>query len=52
MSIGLTRLFAKLLTEGQLHPGAKCPSHVLVAVTGDDRRGERCGPPRSCAAGD
>jgi histidyl-tRNA synthetase len=40
MSIGLTRLFAKLLVEGQLHPGAKCPSHVLVAVTGDDRRGE------------
>jgi histidyl-tRNA synthetase len=31
MSIGLTRIFAKLLKEGDLSLGAKCPTELLVA---------------------
>ncbi|MFF2196166.1 histidine--tRNA ligase [Streptomyces sp. NPDC058157] len=40
MSIGLTRVFAKLLAEGLLETGPKCPSQVLVAVPRDDLRRE------------
>ncbi|MGW3321886.1 histidine--tRNA ligase [Streptomyces virginiae] len=40
MSIGLTRIFAKLLAEGLLETPAKCPSDVLVVVPRDDRRNE------------
>lgn len=32
ISIGLTRIFAKLLAEGRLPIGPKCPTQVLVAV--------------------
>ncbi|RPF41507.1 histidyl-tRNA synthetase [Streptomyces sp. Ag109_G2-6] len=39
MSIGLTRIFAKLLAEGLLDSGPKCPSQVLVAVPRDELRG-------------
>ncbi|MFJ8209863.1 histidine--tRNA ligase [Streptomyces sp. NPDC096033] len=38
MSIGLTRIFAKLLTEGLLEIGPKCPSQVLVVIPADERR--------------
>jgi histidyl-tRNA synthetase len=38
MSIGLTRIFAKLLAEGLLPAGPSCPTDVLVVVPGDDRR--------------
>ncbi len=38
MSIGLTRIFAKLLTEGLLETGPKCPSQVLVVIPADERR--------------
>jgi histidyl-tRNA synthetase len=38
LSIGLTRIFAKLVTEGLLHAGASCPSDVLVVVPNDERR--------------
>ncbi|MEO5375295.1 MAG: histidine--tRNA ligase [Alphaproteobacteria bacterium] len=31
MSIGLTRIFAKLLKEGLIPPGPKCPTEVMVA---------------------
>lgn len=40
MSIGLTRIFAKLLAEGLLETGAKCPTDVLVVVPRADRRKE------------
>ncbi|MFB7258183.1 histidine--tRNA ligase [Streptomyces nojiriensis] len=40
MSIGLTRIFAKLLAEGLLETGPKCPSDVLVVIPRDDRRNE------------
>lgn len=40
MSIGLTRIFAKLLAEGLLETTAKCPSDVLVVVPRDERRNE------------
>ncbi|MFJ9762441.1 histidine--tRNA ligase [Streptomyces erythrochromogenes] len=40
MSIGLTRIFAKLLAEGLLETGPKCPSHVLVVIPRDERRPE------------
>ncbi|TDV48682.1 histidine--tRNA ligase [Actinophytocola oryzae] len=36
VSIGLTRIFAKLLTEGRLPVGPKCPTQVLVVVPGQD----------------
>ncbi|MET7301886.1 hypothetical protein [Embleya sp. NPDC005575] len=32
ISIGLTRIFAKLVAEGRLPIGPKCPTQVLVAV--------------------
>ncbi|MGH7882773.1 MAG: histidine--tRNA ligase [Candidatus Dormibacteraceae bacterium] len=32
MSIGLTRLFAKVIAEGIIHTGASCPSEVLVVI--------------------
>jgi histidyl-tRNA synthetase len=32
ISIGLTRIFAKLVAEGRLSIGPKCPTQVLVAV--------------------
>ncbi|MCF3179422.1 histidine--tRNA ligase [Streptomyces polychromogenes] len=38
MSIGLTRIFAKLLTEGLLETGPKCPSQVLVVIPAGERR--------------
>jgi len=38
MSIGLTRIFAKLVAEGLLETGPKCPTDVLVVVPSDERR--------------
>ncbi|MGI9001662.1 MAG: ATP phosphoribosyltransferase regulatory subunit [Pseudonocardia sp.] len=38
LSIGLTRIFAKLLKEGLLPVGPSCPSDVLVVVPSDERR--------------
>jgi histidyl-tRNA synthetase len=38
MSIGLTRIFAKLVAEGLLQTGPSCPSDVLVVVPSDQRR--------------
>ncbi|MDQ4031682.1 MAG: histidine--tRNA ligase [Actinomycetota bacterium] len=38
LSIGLTRIFAKLVTEGLLQTGPSCPSEVLVVVAHDQRR--------------
>jgi histidyl-tRNA synthetase len=38
LSIGLTRIFAKLLAEGLLDTGPKCPTDVLVAIPSDERR--------------
>lgn len=38
ISIGLTRIFAKLLAEGRIETGRKTPTHVLVVLPGDDRR--------------
>lgn len=40
MSIGLTRIFAKLLAEGLLATPATCPTDVLVVLPRDDRRNE------------
>jgi histidyl-tRNA synthetase len=40
MSIGLTRIFAKLVAEGLIATGPSCPTTVLVAVPSDDRRPE------------
>lgn len=40
MSIGLTRIFAKLLAEGLLETRAKCPSDVLVVIPRADRLSE------------
>ncbi len=40
MSIGLTRIFAKLLNEGMLAIGPRCPSQVLVVIPNDRRRAE------------
>ena len=38
ISIGLTRIFAKLLAEGKLPlDGRKCPSDVLVVIPSDER---------------
>ncbi len=36
ISIGLTRVFAKLLSEGVVEPGPKCPSDLLVVVPSGD----------------
>jgi histidyl-tRNA synthetase len=38
LSIGLTRIFAKLVAEGLLQTGPSCPSDVLVVVPNDQRR--------------
>jgi histidyl-tRNA synthetase len=38
MSIGLTRIFAKLVAEGLIEAGPKCPSDLLVAIPNDQRR--------------
>ncbi len=40
MSIGLTRVFAKLVADGTIGGGAKSPSHVLVVIPSEDRRAE------------
>lgn len=40
LSIGLTRIFAKLVAEGLLHTGAKCPTDVLVILPSEQRRSE------------
>jgi histidyl-tRNA synthetase len=40
ISIGLTRIFAKLVAEGLLETGASAPSDVLVVVPADDRRAD------------
>ncbi|MUL42128.1 histidine--tRNA ligase [Streptomonospora sp. PA3] len=40
ISIGLTRIFAKLVAEGRIAPGRSCPTEVLVAVPSAERRGE------------
>lgn len=38
VSIGLTRLFSKLLDDGLIQPGAKCPTQVLVVLPDEARR--------------
>jgi len=38
LSIGLTRIFAKLVTEGLLQTGPKSPAAVLVVIPSDRRR--------------
>lgn len=45
LSIGLTRIFAKLVKEGRITPGARCPTDVLVVqLPGVDRQVARdCG---------
>jgi histidyl-tRNA synthetase len=40
MSIGLTRIFAKLAGEGLLDTARKCPTDILVVVPSDERRTE------------
>jgi histidyl-tRNA synthetase len=40
LSIGLTRIFAKLLAEGLIETGPKSPTTVLVAIPSQERRGE------------
>ncbi|WP_327116598.1 histidine--tRNA ligase [Nocardia sp. NBC_01730] len=40
MSIGLTRIFAKLASEGLLDTTRKCPTDVLVVVPSDERRAQ------------
>jgi histidyl-tRNA synthetase len=40
MSIGLTRIFAKLAAEGLLRAGPKCPTDVLVVIPSDVRRAQ------------
>ena len=37
ISIGLSRIFAKMLAEGKITPGRTSPTQVLVAVPSDDR---------------
>ncbi|MBO0827066.1 MAG: histidine--tRNA ligase [Streptosporangiales bacterium] len=39
LSIGLTRIFAKLVGEGLLETAASCPTDVLVVVPNAERRG-------------
>ena len=39
ISIGLTRIFAKLLAEGRIEPGPKSPTQVLVVLPSGERRG-------------
>lgn len=38
LSIGLTRIFAKLVAEGLIAPTVSSPSQVLVVIPNDDRR--------------
>jgi histidyl-tRNA synthetase len=38
MSIGLTRIFAKMLADGRLVTGPKSPSDVLVVIPSEERR--------------
>ena len=40
LSIGVTRIFAKLVAEGLLRTGASSPSDILVVVPSDARRAE------------
>jgi histidyl-tRNA synthetase len=40
LSIGLTRIFAKLVAEGLLPTGPRCPSDVLVVIPNDQRRSQ------------
>lgn len=40
ISIGLTRIFAKLVAEGKIVEGAKCPTDVMVVVPNAERRAE------------
>lgn len=40
VSIGLTRLFSKMLDEGLIKPGAKSPTQVLVVLPEESRRAE------------
>lgn len=40
ISLGLTRLFAKLVTENRLRVGPKCPTQVLVVFPRPERREE------------
>ncbi len=40
ISLGLTRLFAKLVAEKRLPPGPKCPTQVLVIFPRAERREE------------
>jgi histidyl-tRNA synthetase len=40
VSIGVTRLFSKMLDEGLVKPGPKAPTEVLVILPEESRRGE------------
>ncbi|QRN80494.1 MAG: histidine--tRNA ligase [Nocardiopsis sp. BM-2018] len=40
ISIGLTRIFAKLVAEGKIETGRVCPTDVMVVVPGAERRAE------------
>ncbi|MEU3017922.1 histidine--tRNA ligase [Nocardiopsis sp. NPDC007018] len=40
ISIGLTRIFAKLVAEGRIEAGRVCPTDVMVVVPGAERRAE------------
>jgi histidyl-tRNA synthetase len=40
LSIGLTRIFAKLVAEGMLETGPNSPTDVLVVIPSDERRGD------------
>lgn len=40
ISIGLTRLFAKLIAEQKIQPGPKCPTQILVIFPDAERRHE------------
>jgi histidyl-tRNA synthetase len=40
LSIGLTRIFAKLVAEGRIATTASSPSQVLVVIPSDDRRAD------------
>ncbi|MGW5520159.1 histidine--tRNA ligase [Nocardia africana] len=40
MSIGLTSIFAKMVSEGLIDTGRRCPTDILVIVPSDDRRAD------------
>ncbi|MEU3212271.1 His/Gly/Thr/Pro-type tRNA ligase C-terminal domain-containing protein, partial [Nocardiopsis alba] len=40
ISIGLTRIFAKLVAEGRIEGGRVCPTDVMVVVPNAERRAE------------